>query len=160
MWAGLTVSAVLVLAFLVSMRRQLVWHYGYSVEVVALHSGCIMVNWSTAWLVDKPADLSSRRIWLQDRQWPVLWWGYSKAFANRFGRFRTVVIPLWIPFVIVSALTVVAWHRSRRVPPGHCRSCGYDLTGNATGRCPECGAASAPTSRQARRRLGGKRSAP
>lgn len=24
-------------------------------------------------------------------------------------------------------------------PPGHCRSCGYDLTGNVSGVCPECG---------------------
>jgi hypothetical protein len=25
-------------------------------------------------------------------------------------------------------------------PPGRWRSCGYDLTGNVSGRCPECGA--------------------
>lgn len=24
-------------------------------------------------------------------------------------------------------------------PPGHCQSCGYDLTGNVSGVCPECG---------------------
>ena len=24
-------------------------------------------------------------------------------------------------------------------PPGHCRRCGYNLTGNRTGACPECG---------------------
>jgi hypothetical protein len=28
----------------------------------------------------------------------------------------------------------------RREPePGHCRACDYDLTGNVSGRCPECG---------------------
>ena len=26
-------------------------------------------------------------------------------------------------------------------PKGHCARCGYDLTGNVSGRCPECGAA-------------------
>jgi len=25
-------------------------------------------------------------------------------------------------------------------PPGRCQTCGYDLTGNVSGRCPECGA--------------------
>jgi len=25
-------------------------------------------------------------------------------------------------------------------PPGECHACGYDLTGNETGVCPECGA--------------------
>ena len=27
------------------------------------------------------------------------------------------------------------------IPPGHCQDCGYDLTGNVSGRCPECGKA-------------------
>jgi hypothetical protein len=31
-----------------------------------------------------------------------------------------------------------------RPRPGHCRQCGYDLTGNVTGLCPECGANQAP----------------
>jgi predicted Zn-ribbon and HTH transcriptional regulator len=25
------------------------------------------------------------------------------------------------------------------IPPGHCLACGYVLTGNRTGRCPTCG---------------------
>lgn len=29
--------------------------------------------------------------------------------------------------------------RAKRVPPGPCHKCGYDLTGNVSGRCPECG---------------------
>lgn len=37
----------------------------------------------------------------------------------------------------------VAIFRKRRQPPppGHCRNCGYDLTGNVSGICPECGRA-------------------
>lgn len=27
----------------------------------------------------------------------------------------------------------------RRINPGYCDACGYDLTGNLSGRCPECG---------------------
>ena len=27
----------------------------------------------------------------------------------------------------------------RRYPFGHCQSCGYDLTSNVSGKCPECG---------------------
>jgi hypothetical protein len=26
-----------------------------------------------------------------------------------------------------------------RYPAGHCQQCGYNLTGNVSGRCPECG---------------------
>ena len=29
--------------------------------------------------------------------------------------------------------------RDLRVPAGHCRKCGYNLTGNVTGVCSECG---------------------
>lgn len=27
----------------------------------------------------------------------------------------------------------------KKLPLGHCASCGYNLTGNVSGRCPECG---------------------
>jgi len=28
---------------------------------------------------------------------------------------------------------------ARRIESGHCKKCGYDLTGNVSGVCPECG---------------------
>lgn len=36
----------------------------------------------------------------------------------------------------------IVFNRARRAfPPGHCTSCGYDLTGNVSGKCSECGTA-------------------
>ena len=29
--------------------------------------------------------------------------------------------------------------RRHKYAPGHCQTCGYDLTGNTSGVCPECG---------------------
>ena len=29
--------------------------------------------------------------------------------------------------------------RGRKPKPGHCQQCGYNLTGNESGTCPECG---------------------
>ena len=50
-----------------------------------------------------------------------------------------VFIPLWIPFVAMAIPTALVWYRDRRPPKGHCQRCGYNLTGNVTGICPECG---------------------
>jgi len=50
-------------------------------------------------------------------------------------------VSLWIPFLLVAIPTVFIWWRDRRrIPPGHCQKCGYNLTGNISGVCPECGA--------------------
>jgi hypothetical protein len=52
---------------------------------------------------------------------------------------RYVMIPLWQPLVLFLILTAYLWYKDRRFPPGQCQACGYDLTGNESGRCPECG---------------------
>ncbi len=45
------------------------------------------------------------------------------------------------PFLGALIGYVIATRAERhRIPPGHCRKCGYNLTGNVSGRCPECGA--------------------
>ena len=48
--------------------------------------------------------------------------------------------PTWMFLLVALIPTVLAWRRMRRPLPGHCRKCGYDLTGNVTGKCSECGA--------------------
>ena len=48
-------------------------------------------------------------------------------------------VPLWIPLLLVLIPTAVVWWRSPRHRRGHCLVCGYNLTGNTSGRCPECG---------------------
>ena len=63
----------------------------------------------------------------------------------------SVTIPLWLIVVVIVCRTI--WrHRMRRVDPMlFCRNCSYDLTGNTSGVCPECGAAvtAAPAKTQA-----------
>ena len=61
---------------------------------------------------------------------------------NQVGTWRVWVFPQW-PLVLAAALppAVGAFRRRRhaRVPINACRTCGYDLTGNVSGVCPECG---------------------
>jgi hypothetical protein len=59
-------------------------------------------------------------------------------FSN--GSFVAAIVPLWLPLLIIAIPTGFLWWRDcRRRSPGHCQQCGYNLTGNVSGRCPECG---------------------
>ncbi len=48
---------------------------------------------------------------------------------------------LWhtLPGVVIALAVITFLNRRRPSRPGCCRSCGYDLTGNESGTCPECG---------------------
>lgn len=53
---------------------------------------------------------------------------------------------LWIPVGLpLAALPIPIYLALTRrfgppnIPAGHCQHCGYDLTGNTSGVCPECG---------------------
>ena len=49
------------------------------------------------------------------------------------------VMPFWCLLVLTAIPTALLWDRDRRKPPGNCQQCGYDLAGNESGVCPECG---------------------
>jgi hypothetical protein len=62
-------------------------------------------------------------------------WGYGVVFS------------VWVVAALLGVPTAALWIIDRRrVPPGHC-PCGYNLTGNVSGVCPECGAAVAGRAR-------------
>ncbi len=59
----------------------------------------------------------------------------------------TLTLPWWVPAALCAAFPAffytlcaqAAWKRRRRSRHGLCLHCGYNLTGNTSGRCPECG---------------------
>ncbi len=67
-------------------------------------------------------------------------WGFDYYWT---GRSKSVGVPLWFPlslFAICPAGMFISlvrrWNRRRW---GYCVQCRYDLTGNLSGICPECG---------------------
>ena len=57
---------------------------------------------------------------------------------------RALVVPRGLFFVLFAAYPSIAFirgplRRHRRRRKGWCLKCGYDLTGNVSGTCPECG---------------------
>ncbi len=46
---------------------------------------------------------------------------------------------LTVIFAILPAIWLYKWNKRRKLGVNVCPGCGYDLTGNETGKCPECG---------------------
>jgi hypothetical protein len=79
---------------------------------------------------------------------------YRRVTASNTGRttaayrFSGAIVPYWLLVVLLlscPALWAVARvRRAFRHIAGHCRKCRYNLTGNTSGVCPECGTAIKP----------------
>jgi hypothetical protein len=132
-WAGLGVCVVIVAAFITSLR----WEIGVVAPPggLTLWLGCIHITdlaqfGQHEWHVDD----HGRFAWREVARGPA-WipWSYSL-----FG-FPAVVVPLWILLLIIALPTALLWYRDRRPPKGCCQGCGYNLRGNVSGICPECG---------------------
>lgn len=69
---------------------------------------------------------------------------WRRSMYGAGDEWSAISFPLWAPFLAFAAFPGLAfirgplrrWRRRRR---GLCVKCGYDLTGNTTGTCPECG---------------------
>lgn len=127
---GVAVCVLIVVATVVSC--------GWGVEIVyagwavSLETGSVTV-WPDP----------DQRVWVAEAGGYLSFW-YTKW--QRSGRSRGPWLtirsyPTWIFLLAAMIPTVLAWERLYRYPPGHCQNCGYNLTGNVSGKCSECGTA-------------------
>jgi hypothetical protein len=78
---------------------------------------------------------------------PRLGFAYQHVTDTRYqaGIFveKNFYAPVWSVLLVTLLFPVhtafLWWLDRRRIPPGHCQTCGYNLTGNVSGVCPECG---------------------
>jgi hypothetical protein len=138
-WIGTLVCLILLIMFLVSTRRAVMWDSSDRGREVGLLPGTVAygwrpVGWRLAHESYPPApgwSLASYTGWSKPSWRLVSHTGSSWCWLE---------VPLWMPFLIVALPTGFLWYRDRRrIPPGHCQKCGYNLTGNVSGACPECG---------------------
>ncbi|MCP4249914.1 MAG: hypothetical protein GY778_22960 [bacterium] len=69
-----------------------------------------------------------------------------EAIKTQYAVINGITFPIWSLTALLTFYPVIAlirgpgrrWRRRRR---GLCLPCGYDLTGNVSGVCPECGEA-------------------
>jgi hypothetical protein len=160
-WMGLVLSLVVVAAWLVSQPWGWVyWRQTYTSHplflAVEMRRGILWVNYCRVIAVTSGNDFSIPqpdlvlfRVFRDTNSAGVpfdLWRIPASQLAPRvgsaeFSRGWYFSLPLWMPFLLVAVPTGCLWWRDRRrrIPPGHCQRCGYNLTGNVSGVCPECG---------------------
>ena len=139
MWAALTACSLSALLW----GASLFWHVIYwgQPTVITLRSGVVGIGHN-----DFPFNG-----W--NIQWRPLEWGQAFGFTLPGWRFGpntsgAMRIPLWIPTTLLLLPVVFWWRRDRRrIRPGCCLRCGYDLTGNTSGVCSECGEKLTPVSK-------------
>ena len=67
-------------------------------------------------------------------------WGFRVPTGRIGAKAGCVVVPLgWCPVLFLGFLGLCLRRWSARVRTGYCACCGYNLTGNVSGTCPECG---------------------
>lgn len=69
------------------------------------------------------------------------WIEYAWELLTAPGGLRSLSsVEFWAPLPFVVIPLLLLWQPARRRPPrGCCLNCGYNLTGNVSGACPECG---------------------
>ena len=73
------------------------------------------------------------------------WVNYSERFGlalprSLYGVPGDLTLPLWAPVALLSGIgAILLVFRTKPAGVDVCRSCHYDLTGNTSGVCPECG---------------------
>ena len=135
-WVGLMTSVLIAVLFVLSLRWTLTMYrsgHGY-----VLGYGCLAAQ-STSPSMGTPQ--SGWRFRTSRDPGAPLVRSWRLRVTRPISGVWSVVVPLWMPLFVAAIATAFLWRRDRRPPPGHCQNCGYDLTGNITGLCPECGIA-------------------
>jgi hypothetical protein len=141
---GMVLCLVVAVAWCLNRRFTLVWVK--SGRVIGLMGGGAILEYDdplSRYLPDgfyrfREADGQAAR------RWPRIEWSLPANAAERFVSIKTVFVPFWLLLIIFAVPPSLAFVRGPlrrwwRLRNSRCLLCGYNLTGNVSGRCPECG---------------------
>lgn len=142
-FAGIAISALLMTSHIAFARIRVMLTTvpalnevasGVLPMIVALDAGCIEIVWPHQFASGNVRWMSSFE---DSKRFRFRWFPYITN--NRTSGLWQIRIPIWIPTVLVAIPSFVFWRRNRLHLSGRYCKCGYDLTGNESGVCPECG---------------------
>jgi hypothetical protein len=113
---------------------------GYGSGDICFAGGAILIHVATP-----PADFSfylnfdDFASMIKVNPWMPEFTRIYAPFGN--GHISQTSVPVWMPTLVLAGLACFFHRRHKRTArsPGICQNCGYDLQGNISGRCPECG---------------------
>ena len=135
-WMGLALSAAIALCWIANLRWNITleianWDLG-------IRNGAVFVQRN-----ERKHGMPNKK-GIRVGIYPASGWSdlalrpQRDSWEDHFYQITAYHVPLWMPFGLFTITTACLWHLDRHPAPGKCR-CGYDLTGNTSGRCPECG---------------------
>ncbi|MGD8454407.1 MAG: hypothetical protein PVJ57_21550 [Phycisphaerae bacterium] len=147
-WLFVVLTGCLILLAVGSLKWRLAWIDDPPDNYFAIAHGAVWVivehdpsvgyfaltHTHTGWIVE---DLPGAWSTVAYKWWTVGAWF---SFEDMAGRYYAAAVPLWVFIIPTAVFAGFLWRRERPVQPGRCcQGCGCSLTGNVSGRCPECG---------------------
>ncbi len=129
---GRTITLLLLLFYICTLKLGAFWVVSPRV-IISVESGCIVHS-----------SIVSEK-WNGIGPTPCIGFAWNELGmviipnSRRVGLRQNVYLPLWIAPLATGIFTILAARRHRKWQIGKCGFCGYDLTGNMSGVCPECG---------------------
>lgn len=121
----------------------------WSISIVAyggprfsLNGGCLSFSWER---LGPPSMMRNGGVWQLrvtrgTRSWTLPALGLTTPRVIGVASASGVSVPIWLlAGLALGPACLIARTYGKQFGAGHCRKCGYDLTGNESGVCSECG---------------------
>ena len=146
-WTGIGTSVLLLYGWVMFRFQAVQWWYSspYQETAIGAWGGNIQfITYNNVVLLPfiPPPGWSTNHNMNVPPSWGFNWPVVELSKASRQLRLE---LPFWLVLLAITLPTAWLWHCDRRrIKPDCCLRCGYDLTSNTSGVCPECGDKACP----------------